>query len=374
MLLIKTDRDNLLKPLQMVTGIVEKKQTMPILANVIIESQDNLLTFLTSDKEMQITARTGLNDENHKNFSLTVSAKKFQDILRALDNDTEVSLFREEDRLLVKSSRNRFNLHILPSDDFPRMIEDNTCLTEITVQQRVLKRLLNDVQYAIADQDLRYYLNGVLLAINAGEIKTVGTDTHRLALATAPSHIDENAAHEAILPRKTVQELLKLLKDDDEENNVRIEFFPKRVKFSFSDIIFVSRVIDGNYINYSRAIPSRNEKHLILDRVAFLQALQRVAILSNSNELYRGVRLVIDKGNLCVISRNIEQEEAVAEMPVDYENESIDICLKIQHLLDLLNHVAAESFLFSLASASDSVLVTIPGRDDFCYVIMPIKI
>jgi len=124
----------------------------------------------------------------------------------------------------------------------------------------------------------------------------------------------------------------------------------------------------------SRAIPSRNEKHLILNRVAFLQALQRVAILSNPNELYRGVRLVIDKGNLCVISRNIEQEEAVAEMPVDYENESIDICLKIPHLLDLLNHVAEESFLFALASASDSVLVTIPGRDDFCYVIMPIKI
>jgi len=374
MLLIKTDRDNLLKPLQMVTGIVEKKQTMPILANVIIESQDNLLTFLTSDKEMQITVRAGLNDENHKNFSLTVSAKKFQDILRALDNDTEVSLFREEDKLLVKSSRNRFSLHTLPSDDFPRMVEDNACLTEITMQQSVLKRLLNNVQYAIADQDLRYYLNGVLLAISAGEIKTVGTDTHRLALATAPSHIDEGAAHEAILPRKTVQELLKLLKDDDDENNVRIEFFPKRVKFSFSDIIFVSRVIDGNYINYSRAIPSRNEKHLILNRVAFLQALQRVAILSNPNELYRGVRLVIDKGNLCVISRNIEQEEAVAEMPVDYENESIDICLKIPHLLDLLNHVAAESFLFSLASASDSVLVTIPGRDDFCYVIMPIKI
>lgn len=373
MLLIKTDRDNLLKPLQMVTGIVEKKQTMPILANVVIENQDNLLTFLTSDKEMQITARTCLNDKDHKNFSLTVSAKKFQDILRALDSDTEVSLFREDDRLIVKSSRNRFNLHILPSDDFPRIIEDNACLTEITVQQNVLKRLLNNVQYAIADQDLRYYLNGVLLAISAGEIKTVGTDTHRLALATAPSYTDEGVVHEAILPRKTVQELLKLLKDDD-ENSVKIEFFPKRVKFSFSDISFVSRVIDGNYINYSRAIPSRNEKRLELGRVKFLQALQRVAILSNPNELFRGVRLVIDKGNLCVISRNIEQEEAVEEIPVDYDNESIDICLKIPHLLDLLNHVAAESFLFSFASPSDSVLVTIPGRDDFCYVIMPIKI
>lgn len=373
MLLIKTDRDNLLKPLQMVTGIVEKKQTMPILANVVIENQDNQLTFLTSDKEMQITAKISLSDKDHQNFSVTVSAKKFQDILRALDNDTEVSLFREEDRLLVKSPRNRFSLHILPADDFPRMIEDTACLTDITVPQNVLKRLLNNVQYAIADQDLRYYLNGVLLAVNAGELKTVGTDTHRLALATEPSHSDEDIAHEAILPRKTVQELLKLLKDD-EEDNVKIEFFPKRVTFTFSDIIFVSRIIDGNYINYSRAIPSQNEKRLELNRLKFLQALQRVAILSNPNELFRGVRLVIDKGNLSIISRNTEQEEAVEEMPIDYDNDSIDICLKIPHLLDLLNHVATETFLFSLASASDSVLVTIPGRDDFCYVIMPINI
>lgn len=372
MLLIKTNRDNLLKPLQMVTGIVERRQTMPILANVVIEKQENLLTLLTSDKEMQITAKTLLDEGNHQNFSLTVSAKKFQDILRALDTDTEVSLLREEDKLLVKSPKNRFSLHILPSDDFPRMLEEDTCITEITILQNVLKRLLNHVQYAIADQDLRYYLNGVLLAVRQNELKTVGTDTHRLALATAPHPTSDEVDHEAILPRKTVLELLKLLKDDDE--TVKIEFFPKRVRFSFSDIVFISRVIDGKYINYSRAIPTQNDKQLELNRVDLLHALQRVAILSNPNELFRGVRLVIDKDNLCIFSRNTEQEEAFEEMTVRYEGESIDICLKLPHLLDLLNHVAAETFLFALANASDSVLITIPGRNDFSYVIMPIKI
>ncbi len=373
MLLIKINRDNLLKPLQMVTGIVERRQTMPILANVVIERQENLLTFLTSDKEIQITAKTCLNEGDHKNFSLTVSAKKFQDILRALDADTEVSLFREEDKLLVKSPKNRFSLHILPSDDFPRMLEEDACITTITLPQNVLKRLLNHVQYAIADQDLRYYLNGVLLAVEQGELKTVGTDTHRLALATAPNpRAGDDTGHEAILPRKTVLELLKLLKDDDE--TVKIEFFPKRVQFSFADIVFISRVIDGKYINYSRAIPAQNDKQLELSRVDLLHALQRVAILSNPNELFRGVRLVIDKDNLCIFSRNTEQEEAFEEMAVRYEGESIDICLKLPHLLDLLNHVATETFLFALANASDSVLITIPGRNDFSYVIMPIKI
>ncbi len=373
MLLIKIDRDNLLKPLQMVTGIVERKQTMPILANVVIEKQGDLLTFLTSDKEMQITAKTCLNTDDQKNFSLTVSAKKFQDILRALDTDTEVSLLREEDKLLVKSLKNRFSLHILPPDDFPRMLEEDTCIAAITIPQTVLKHLLNCVQYAIADQDLRYYLNGVLLAVQQSELKTVGTDTHRLALATALNHhADGDIDHEAILPRKTVLELLKLLKDDDE--TVKIEFFPKRVRFSFSNIIFISRVIDGKYINYSRAIPTQNDKQLELNRLDLLHALQRVAILSNPNELFRGVRLVIDKDNLCIFSRNTEQEEAFEEMAVRYDGEPIDICLKLPHLLDLLNHVVAETFLFALANASDSVLITIPGRNDFSYVIMPIKI
>lgn len=372
MLLIKTERNNLLKPLQMVTGIVEKKQTMPILANVVIEKQQERMTFLASDKEMQITATTQFDTNEGENFSITVSAQKFQDILRALDGETQVSLIREDEKLIIKSPNNRFNLHILPSTDFPRMSEDDNCLCAITIPQLTLKTLLSRVQYAIADQDLRYYLNGVLLTINSNELKAVGTDTHRLALAKTDIERDDDTTQDAILPRKTVLELLKLLKED--EDSVKIEFLPKKIRFSFLNIVFISKLIDGKYINYNRAIPTQNEKQLQLNRLDFLQALQRVAILSNSNELFRGARLLIEKNNLRIVSKNTDQEEAVEEMPIDYDDTPIDICLKLPHLLDLLNHVNVEKFHFALANESDSVLITIPEKSEFSYVVMPIKI
>jgi len=372
MLLIKTSRENLLKPLQMVTGIVERKQTLPILANVVFEKNADQILFLASDKEMQITATAKINENDSNNFSLTVSARKFQDILRALDQETEVSLSREDEKIQIKSLKNRFSLHTLPSGDFPRMMEDDTCLTEITLAQNVLKQLLSYVQYAIADQDLRYFLNGVLISIDKNTLKAVGTDTHRLALAKATTVTDEGATHEAILPRKTIQELLKLLNDSDE--TVKIEFYPKKVRFTFANIVFISRIIDGQYLNYSRAIPTQNTKTLELNRLDFLHALQRVAILSNPNELFRGVNLIIENDNLRIVSRNTEQEEAVEELSVDYNDEATEISLKLPHLLDLLNHVTVETFRISLAGASDSVLITIPERDDFSYVVMPIKI
>jgi len=372
MLLINTERNNLLTPLQMVTGIVEKKQTMPILANVIVEKKDNLLIFLASDKEMQITATQKLDENDTNYFSLTVSARKFQDILRALNHDTTVSLIKEDEKLLVKTYKSRFSLHILPTDDFPRIPEDDTCVNTVTIPQNMLRQLLGNVLYAIADQDLRYYLNGVLISIDQGLLKTVGTDTHRLAFASATIPGIEDTSHEAILPRKAVQELLKLLNEN--EDSVTVDFFSKKVRFTFSNIVFITKVIDGKYINYSRAIPVGNTKQLELNRLDLLQALQRVAILSNPNELFRGVRLVIDKKNLQIISRNTEQEEAVEEMVTNYDDQPLEICLKLPHLLDLLNHVAVETFLFSLANSSDSVLITIPDRDDFSYVVMPIKI
>lgn len=372
MLLINTNRNNLLKPLQMVAGIVEKKQTMPILANVVVEKKGNLLIFIASDKEIQITATCELNESDKTGFSLTVSAKKFHDILRALDQDTTVSLSKEDEKLQVKTTNSRFSLHILPSNDFPLIPEDDVILTTVTVPQNILKHLLGNVQFAIADQDLRYYLNGVLLSIDQGKLKTVGTDSHRLALSSATLDGADEISQEAILPRKAVLELLKLL--NEVEDGVKIDFYTKKVRFTFSDVIFFTKVIDGKYINYSRVIPDQNTKQLELNRLDFLQALQRVAILSNPNELFRGVRLVIEKDSLRIISRNTEQEEAIEEITTHYEDHPMEICLKLTHLIDLLNHVAAETFRYSLASPSDSVLITIPGRDDFSYVVMPIKI
>ncbi|PTN12914.1 DNA polymerase III subunit beta [Nitrosomonas aestuarii] len=372
MLLIKTKRDSLLKPLQMVTGIVEKRQTSPILSNVLIQKNDEVIYFLTSDMEMQIKAISKLNNNQEQNFSLTVSAKKMQDILRSLDVDAEVSLIRKDEKLQIKSGKSLFNLQILPPEDFPIITtEDNELIAAITLQQNTFKNLLNNVQYAIAEQDIRYFLNGVLLAIENDELKTVGTDTHRLALALTTIQ-PANMNYEVILPRKTIIELGKLLKDNEEPIN--IEIFAKRIRFSFSNIVLISRVIDGKYPNYSRAIPDQSDIFFDLDRLTFLHALQRVSILSNPNELLRGVRLIISKEKLGIICKNNEQEEATDEIAIQYDDDTIDFSLNITYLFDFLNNILVDTFRFSLVKASGSVLITIPGKEDFKYVIMPMKI
>ncbi|MCB1948564.1 DNA polymerase III subunit beta [Nitrosomonas sp.] len=371
MILIKTNRENLIKPLQLVTGIVEKRQTFPILSNVLIQNNEGKIRFLTSDSEMQIETTTTIENGKSQNFSLTVSAKKMQDILRSLDPDAEVSLIKKDEKLQIKSGKSLFNLQILPAEDFPIITEENQSTETISLSQSTIRNLLSNVQYAIAEQDIRYFLNGVLLSVDNGELITVGTDTHRLAFASTLIQLnDVNLS--VILPRKTVMELLKLLKDD--ETPVKIEIFPKRVILEFSNIVLISKVIDGKYPNFSRAIPTQNDKTFDLDRLSFLHILQRVSILSNSNELLKGVRLLIDKSKLSVICKNTEQEEAFDEMAITYDDDAIDYSLNITYLTDLLNYVSVDTFRFAFSDASSSVLITIPGRDDFKYVIMPMRI
>ncbi|SET54645.1 DNA polymerase III, beta subunit [Nitrosomonas marina] len=371
MILIKTNRDNLIKPLQIVTGIVERRQTFPILSNVYIQNHDDELRFLTSDSEMQIETAFVHKKSKNQNFSLTVPAKKMQDILRSLDPDTDVSLLRKDEKLQIKSGNSQFSLQILPSEDFPIITEEHEATAAFSLPQNILKDLLTKVQYAIAEQDIRYFLNGVLLSVQNRELVTVGTDTHRLAFASTPTQLNEDNLS-VILPRKTVAELLKLLKDDEAPVNIKI--FPKRVMLSFSGIELVSKVIDGQYPNFNRAIPTQNDKTFDLDRLSFLHVLQRVSILSNSNELLRGVRLLITRDKLCVICKNAEQEEAYDEIAISYDGNEIDYSLNITYLMDLLNNVSTDTFRLAFADASSSVLITIPDRDDFKYVIMPMRI
>ncbi len=371
MILIQEPRDKILKPLQSVTGIVEKRQTLPILSNVLIQRNSNTISFLASDMEMQIETISKLDTNKEQNFALTVSAKKLQDILRSLDADSSVSFVRKDEKLQIKSGKTQFSLQILPPDDFPVIKEENESKTSITLQQDTFKNLLSNVQYAIAEQDIRYFLNGVLLSIENDKLTVVGTDTHRLALASTTIHATD-INQSVILPRKTVFELVKLLKDDG--TPLVIEIFSKRVRFLFSDIVLISKIIDGKYPNYNRAIPVQNDKSFSLDRTPFLNVLQRVSILSNPNELLRGVRLVINKEKLDIICKNNEQEEAVDEIAIRYNGDIIDYSLNVTYLIDLLNHVSVDTFHFAFTDASSSVLITIPGRDDFKYVIMPMRI
>ncbi len=371
MLLLKTNRDTLLKPLQTVTGIVERRQTLPILSNVLIQQDNEKTTFLTTDLEIQIKTAAAKDASANQNFSLTVSAKKFQDILRSLTSNEEITLTRQDDHLQVKSGKSAFNLQILPAEDFPEIAQELDSEVSITLKQSEFKKLLHLVQFSVAQQDIRYYLNGLLLLVESKHLIAVGTDGHRLAYIATDLESDQKK-QEVILPRKAVFELSKLL--NDSEDPVKIEYFQNKVRFSFSDIILTSKIIDGKFPDYNRVIPTKNDKLFEIDRLIFLQALQRVSILSNQSEKFRGVRLVVSKDNLCILCKNNEQEEAQEELEIKYDHESIDISLNITYLLDLLNNVNSETVQCAFENANSSVLVTVPGNKEFKYIVMPMRI
>jgi DNA polymerase-3 subunit beta len=371
MLLIKTTRDKLLKPLQIVTGIVERRQTLPILSNVLIQQDQEKTFFLTTDLEIQIKTATDKDSSEHPNFSLTTSAKKIQDILRSLTSEVEVTLTKKDNHLQLKSGRSAFNLQILPAEDFPEIVDESKSDTSITLNQRELKNLLHHVQFAIAQQDIRYYLNGLLLLIENKSLICVGTDGHRLAYIAI--HLDKTQQkQEVILPRKAVFELSKLL--NDTEDPVNIEYFQNKIRFSFANIVLTSKIIDGKFPDYNRVIPTKNTKLFEIERLIFLQALQRVSILSNQSDKFRGVRLIISKNTLCITCKNNEQEEAKEELEIKYDDESIDISLNVTYLLDLLNNVTSETVQCAFENANSSVLITVPGNQEFKYIVMPMRI
>jgi len=371
MLLIKTNRDTLLKPLQTVTGIVERRQTLPILSNVLIRQNQEKTSFLTTDLEIQIKTEAAESLLSQKDFAFTVSAKKLQDILRSLSTDIEVTLTRKDDHLLVKSHKSAFNLQILPAEDFPEVTEEPESDNAVTLKQKEFKDLLHLVQFAVAQQDIRYYLNGLLLLIDGKQLISVGTDGHRLAYVS--TGLDKaQKKQEVILPRKAVFELSKLLHDN--EDPIKIEYFQNKVRFSFSDITLISKIIDGKFPDYNRVIPTRNNKLFEINRLVFLQALQRVSILSNQSDKFRGVRLIVNKDNLRIICKNNEQEEAEEELEINYQDDPVDISLNITYLMDLLNNVTSEMVQCAFENANSSVLMTVPGNEIFKYIVMPMRI
>lgn len=368
MFIKKIDKDVLLKPLQTVIGIVERKQPLPILSNVLIEKVGANLRFVATDLEIQITTQINDASQTGTDAAITVAAKKLQEILKVLPEGSEVSLDIQDSRLQIKVSKSRFNLQTLPAQDFPKVAEQLDQAEKVEVEQRQLKKLFGMVQYAMAQQDIRYYLNGVLLVVDGNSLKLIATDGHRLAYTSAKLD-KEYPKREVILPRKTVNELVKLLADTEE----KITFFlaENQVKISFSDVVLTSKVIDGKFPDYERVVPNYTN-HLTLDRLFILQALQRAAILSN--EKFRGVRFVLTEKNLRIISSNSEQEEAQEDMETDYHGPALDIGFNVNYLLDGLNNASAQTITFSFGDPNSSILITVPGNDEFKYVVMPMRI
>jgi len=366
--MIKAKRDELLAPLAAVSGIIERRHTLPILSNVLIDGSAETLSFLATDIEIQISARSALAGSRDAR-ALTVGARKLLDILRALPEDAEVSLQPQDKRLVVKAGRSRFSLQTLPAEDFPRLAKATGEVARFALPQKALRHLLGLVQYAMAQQDIRYYLNGLLMVVEGGELKVVATDGHRLAFAALPLGASL-PRQEAIVPRKTVVELTKLLADSDDE--VRIELSGTQAAFSFSAIELVSKLIDGKFPDYTRVIPTQHKNRLQIGREPLRQALQRAAILSN--EKFRGVRWVLTDGSLKIVSSNADQEEAQEELEVSYAGDALDIGFNVNYLLDVLNNVASSELECAFGDSSSSALISYASEKGFKYVVMPMRI
>lgn len=367
MVFLKVKRDQLLAPLQAVSGIVERRHTLPILSNVLLERAGTNVTILATDIEIQI--RTRFAAEEGEDGAVTVAARKLQDILRSLPEATDVSLVLEDKRLQVKAGKSRFNLQTLPAADFPKLSVNQEGARKLTVSQREFRRLLAQTQYAMAAQDVRYYLNGLLLLTEGMSLKAVATDGHRLAYASIPL-AETSEKQEVILPRKTVLELNRLLSDSDDL--LTVDITENQARFSFGDIELVSKLIDGKFPDYTRVIPAETRNVVTVDRQTLQQAMARAAILTN--EKFRGVRLLLDEGSLKINAANAEQEEAQEEIEIEYGGDKLDVGFNVSYLLDVLANTSVESVSWGFNDANSSALMTIPGNDAFKYVVMPMRI
>ena len=366
--MIKAKRDELLAPLAAVSGIIERRHTLPILSNVLVDGASESLSFLATDIEIQIAAKSGIGGGRDAK-AFTVGARKLLDILRALPEDVDVNLQPQDKRLLVKAGRSRFSLQTLPAEDFPRLARSSGETARFALPQKVLRRQLGLVHYAMAQQDIRYYLNGLLMVVDGGELRLVATDGHRLAFASLPLETSM-PRQEAIVPRKTVLELTKLLADSDDE--VRIELSATQAAFSFGAIELVSKLVDGKFPDYTRVIPTQHKNRMQAQREPLRQALQRAAILSN--EKFRGVRWVLGDASLKIVSSNAEQEEAQEELEVGYNGDALDIGFNVNYLLDVLNNVPGGELECAFGDASSSALISYGSEQGFKYVVMPMRI
>ena len=367
MILIEADRDLLLKPLQAVSGIVERRHTLPILSNVLLERKGKKIHYVATDLEIQIATEAECGGKG-EDAAITTSARKLQEILRALPEKTKVALEQKDNRILVKAGKSHFSLQTLPAEDFPRQSVTAAQHKE-KITQKNLKQLFGLVQYSMAQQDVRYYLNGLLLVIEGDQLKVIATDGHRLGYASLTQK-QKKTHQEVILPRKAVMEISRLLENSDDEASIEVS--QNQVVFTFSNICVTTKVIDGKFPDYVRVIPTNYQKHIVISRELLQQALQRIAILAN--EKFRGVRWVLTDGNLRIVCTNNEQEEAQEELDVDYKGDPLDIGFNISYLLDVLNYLDCDLVDCAFGDANSSALFTIPGSSDFKYVVMPMRI
>lgn len=363
-------KEVLIKQLQMVVGVVERRQTLPILANVLVSLKDGELALTGTDLEVEIVSRCAI-EEGGEIGAITVPARKLMDICRSLPEGAEVKFSsNDKGRVVVSSGRSRFTLSTLPAEEFPN-VEEGADNFEFFVAAVSLKRLIDNTSFAMAQQDVRYYLNGMLWEVGAGKLNAVATDGHRLAISSTDLPLAIASPVQAILPRKGVVELSRLLAD---EGDIKVSMGDSHLRVQGSDFHFTSKLVDGAYPDYDRVLPKGGTLVLRGNREELRQAFSRAAILSN--EKYRGVRLLLTKNLLQIVANNPEQEEAQEELGVSYSGTELEVGFNVNYILDVLNTLRGEDVSFILSDANSSALVQDPAaeNDSSSYVIMPMRL
>ncbi len=360
-------REDILTPLQQVIGAVERRQTLPILGNVLLKSTGGDLSLTATDLEIEMVARVAA--DNSDEFQTTIPARKLLDICKALPESAVISFNIEDSRVSLTSARSRFSLASLPAQDFPGLEEIEGQQT-IAIPQNTFKALFDKTSFAMAQQDVRYYLNGILMEISADRIKLVATDGHRLALSETDLDTGVTEEKQIIIPRKAVLELSRLLGSDD--SPVKCVLSQNHLRVETDALVFTTKLIDGKFPDYQRVIPVDGNKTMEVDRETLKSSMSRIAILSN--EKYRGIRLTLTSGNLSIQANNPDQEEAEEELQVDYNESDVEIGFNVTYLIDVLNVLDSKKVQVKLKDSNSSAIISDSEDESSLYVVMPMRL
>ena len=361
-------REALIKPLQLVAGVVERRQTLPVLSNILLVAEGDQLSMTGTDLEVELVGRVAL-DEPAEAGSVTVPARKLMDICKSLPDSARIELTLTGQKMVIKAGRSRFTLSTLPAAEFPN-VEDSPETLELLMKQGELRGLIDKTGFSMAQQDVRYYLNGMLLEIAEGQLRSVSTDGHRLATCISDVQAEAGMQHQIIVPRKGILELARLLQSGEDE--LRLVIGASHIRAHVGDFTFTSKLVDGKFPDYERVLPRNGDKIVLLDRLALRGVLSRAAILSN--EKYRGVRVTLSDTNLQVVANNPEQEEAEENLMVDYQGAQIEIGFNVGYVLDVLSVLTSEEVKMTLSDANSSALISDGDEGDAQYVIMPMRL
>ena len=361
-------REALLKPLQMVSGVVERRQTLPVLSNVLMVLDGSELSLTGTDLEVELIGRVPV-DQAHEAGAVTVPARKLLDICKSLADDANVEFSLSDNKLTLKSGRSRYTLTTLPASEFPSVDEEPDTFS-LSISQAKLHELLESTSFAMAQQDVRYYLNGMLFEVAPDFLRVVATDGHRLAMETLNMDNPINDVQQLILPRKGILELSRLL--GDEQGEITLTFGQNHIRAKVPAVTFTSKLVDGKFPDYNRVLPKGGNKVLIGECQELRPAFSRAAILSN--EKYRGVRVMLSNGELKILANNPEQEEAEEVVSVEYEGDSLEIGFNVSYLIDVLSTLSSKKARITLSDPNSSALIEAEEGSDALYVVMPMRL